>query len=205
MMFTPESAKAALQLGPVEFVCNTCGRIHDTCLHTSTHRDCLLQRCENAWHITYHTLNLGLVRAPLGQLFNAVRLLASSPAQHACVLDETIACRNDLYQALRVFDCSWYVNDTPYNPVYIAFRSAMMYADPAWLLMVSSDRADAQIAQTFAEPLDDMRRKIEAALIRMHDIDPLLESNQVVSPKQLRRLQNELQAALNRTLRVGEG
>lgn len=205
MMFTPESAKAALQLGPVEFVCNTCGRIHDTCLHTSTHRDCVLQRCKSAWHMTYHALNLGLVRAPLGQLYNAVRLLASSPAQHACVLDEIIACRNDLYQALRVFDCSWYVNDVPYNPVYIAFRSVMMYADTAWLLMVSSDCADAQIAQTFAEPLDDMRRKIEAALIRVHDIDPLLESNQVVSPKQLRRLQNELQTALNRTLRVGEG
>lgn len=80
-----------------------------------------------------------------------------------------------------------------------------MYADTAWLLMVSSDCADAQIAQTFAEPLDDMRRKIEAALIRVHDIDPLLESNQVVSPKQLRRLQNELQTALNRTFRIWEG
>lgn len=147
--FTLESARAAMQLGPVEFVCNTCGKLHTT-LESNVLDLCVCRRCRMAWARAYDDYHLF-------QTHDAAAGLTILVAQR------TAACITSRIANMRVGELAWscLINlahvlnlldprldgEGRRSAVQIIFAQLTRGRSQRWLLMVPEERADVEIGQ----------------------------------------------------------
>lgn len=147
--FTLESARAAMQLGPVEFVCNTCGKLHTT-LESNVLDLCVCRRCRMAWARAYDDYHLfqthdaaaglrnDLSRATHGRMHNVIANMRVGELAWSCLIN--------LAHVLNLLDPRL-DGEGRRSAVQIIFAQLTRGRSQRWLLMVPEERADVEIGQ----------------------------------------------------------
>ena len=161
--FTPESAQAALQLGPVEFVCNACGERHVSS-DDSAIDQCVSWHCHMASARLYRDCDLKHVFDAVKRLENVLwRFVEKNSVGANDAANMAWFSLGDLTDALRFFDCASDSNGSQSmaNAIfgYVVSRNSL-----PWLLMVSKQHADTEIAACFPALLFALARGINTAL-----------------------------------------
>lgn len=154
--YTLDSAQAALQLGPVEYVCNACGQVHASTDHDAQ-LPCALHRCYLAWGTLYRAHGLSSIRDAADRLNSVIdRTFDLCMGEPAASL--VWSCMNNLSRVLAIL-----------KPDYHAERllSFAFFSCPhvqACLLMTPADCANAQIARAFSPVFRELLSSSGAAL-----------------------------------------
>lgn len=178
MHFTPESAQAAMQLGPVEFTCNTCGMAH---VAPDDNRSrlfpCVLGRCRMAWDQAYRDRGLDRMRLAADELrhvVNCVLYHSRYVASGTPTVNLAWTCMGHLADVFIILDPVSYGEDRDGIAKLLLARVRERGSLP-WLLMTPPARADAEIALALPGLLSSLCRLIYAALRDARCLFPLCD------------------------------
>ena len=165
---TVESAQAALQLGPVEYVCNACGETHVS--NQPLPRHCFSRRIDFALASARETGEYDAAGRAMAALLNA--LLDAAPRQSVAWISVAwiMACLERPASILAALCDDPRLHDVA--DCRSASRKASvrlaLFGSPAWLLMSDPSHANQEVMRIVRQYLCDAGRSLSHGQLHMH-------------------------------------
>lgn len=155
-----QAARAALELGPVKYRCNSCGCAHTASSGSDSPWECLARRCGSAWRAACDLCDLARTRRAAVELIremNALQELYPGYGVRGLRMDWAVCvCLPVLEQIACIVDGAEGGGGRDQPPAW-GWETHRAHR-AMWPLMIRSDQADAQTALAPGGLVDGLRR-----------------------------------------------